>query len=81
MSTQKCNVCKIMLSGDVLWMFSTVMGQTLVSFCFYFLLHISLGPSFLFLSQRLQQESHGRPLQADALQLVLHFVLEISEPD
>lgn len=41
----------------------------------------SLGPSFLFLSQRLQQESHGRPLQADALQLVLHFVLEISEPD
>lgn len=114
------------LSGDVLWMSSKVMGQTLGNrllllllptsqLCLFrhspschslvvdpashsfptcknsarltlpplhtFSFTFSLGPSFLFLSQRLQQESHGRPLQADALQLVLHFVLEVSEPD
>lgn len=40
----------------------------------------SLRSGFLFLSQRLQQESHGCPLQADALQFVLQLVLQASEP-
>lgn len=40
----------------------------------------SLRSSFLFLSQCLQQESHGCPLQTDTLQFVLQLVLQVSEP-
>lgn len=41
---------------------------------------LDLGSGFLFLSQSLEQESHGRPLQADALQFVLQLVLQAAQP-
>lgn len=39
----------------------------------------ALGSSLLFLSQRLQQQPHWRPLETNALDLVLNLVLEVAQ--